>query len=455
MATQTTEIEITFADMIEMDLPGQEWSEGEVTQESTPYPEAEGSKPHPMPLPPVEDANVGVFGAHDVNERCKAVVLSEDAVLKDAGIGKSELLYAEGNKLADVGHAQLERDAAEYAALPSLSAQVAHFKALIQAEDRKDTICDLRGVRVDSGGQLATLNVPKPPIAIEDMAWRQLQSIAKGPNVNLGLSRAKSDLTQRVRARTIRGERSTFAIVSSDRKQGYTVFDGHQVVDCVAEGLRDAGMVGSKAELTYEQATTRYNLRTILQAPIDIPSFRGVGRVHQIFLDVSGGDDGNASVKGQLGAIRVRCMNASKSQAKGMEFRRIHKGNLSDIRGHVKALTRQFSRLAESLQAVWTKASANYYLDPSGGRLSPPEAIARMVRNGLLPMGERTEVQAIDRYVSAWRAEESPASADGIVMAVQRAAHESDWGTKWATDEIEDVASTMLYQPVYVLAEGK
>jgi hypothetical protein len=231
------------------------------------------------------------------------------------------------------------------------------------------------------------------------------------------------------------------------------VFDGHQVVDCVAQGLRDVGMSQAKAELTYDATTTRYNLRTILQADIEIPSFRGVGRIHQIFLDISGGDDGNASVKGQLGAIRIRCMNASKSTAKGMEFRRVHKGNLNDIRGHVKAITRQFGALAESLKAVWLNASANYYLDSDGGRLSPQEAITRLVRNDLLPCGERTQEQAIERYMAAWRAEDSPQSADGIIMAVQRAAHESDWGSKWAQDEIEDSAASMLYQPVYTLAE--
>jgi len=411
-------------------------------------------------LPDVpEDDNIGDWGAPSVNERCADLVSQESTVLADGGIdtSTSELLFDAGTRLADIGHDTLKADDAAYKALPMTDVALAALKATITAEARKDTKVNLVDFRVDADGKLARKEhaTGGKGVAIEHTPWRQLQALAEGPNVNAGLSTRKH-ADRRVRARTIEGKRSVFAIVSANASKGYTVCDAGTVADLVSSGLKDAGMLsGSRTEVTYDQPTTRYKMRTILQAPIDIPAFRGVGRVHQLFLDVWGADDGMASIEGLTGAMRIRCMNATKSLAEGASFSKVHKGDLNEIRRLVSGLTRQFGTVAKSLSDVWMRASAEYYLDSeSGARLSPQEAITRLVVNGLVPTGERTEEQAIDRYVAAWRAEDSPSSAAGIIMAVQRAAHESDWGSKWATDSIESTAAEMLYQPVYTLASA-
>jgi hypothetical protein len=411
--------------------------------------------------PVVLDEDVGDWGKAEVNAHCAALVKEEVATLKahDIDATEAETWFADGQKLADVGHDNLKRDDAAYRAMPETEVSLARFKATIEREGRRDVMRNLTEYRIDVNGNLSrTADAAKGEgYSLEHVAWRQLQAIARGPNVNAGLASTKLPADRRIRTRECReGDRSIFAIVSPDQRKGYTVCDGNQVADLVQAGLSQAGMLrGSKAEVTYEQASTRYKIRTILQAPIDIPAFRGVGRVHQVFLDVQGGDDGNASVKGQLGIVRLRCMNASKSEATGTTFDRVHRGDVNHIRNLVRQLCGKFGAVAKSMSDLWTKASANYYLDPEGGRLSPEEAIKRLVLNGMVPTGERTPAEAIERYTSAWKAEEGVYSAAGIVMAIQRAAHEADWKSSWATDEIEDAASHMLYQPVYTLKDAR
>ena len=148
-------------------------------------------------------------------------------------------------------------------------------------------------------------------------------------------------------------------------------------------------------------------------------------------------------------------MNATKSQANlpGMNWRKVHKGDPSVIRNLIAGMPAKFGALVADLRSVWARASAEHYLDADGGRLSPKEAITRLVGNDLIPTGGKSTEDAIAYYVSAYAAEDHPESAAGIIMAIQRAAHECTWSTKWSTVEIEESASNLLYQPVYTLAE--
>jgi hypothetical protein len=180
---------------------------------------------------------------------------------------------------------------------------------------------------------------------------------------------------------------------------------------------------------------------------------RGVGRVHRVFLDVKGGDNGETSISGAMGVLRIRCLNATLSQANGVRWSRRHVGDMRDIRQQIARAARQWSDVAGEMRDLWTRASAEFYLDSEGGRLSVPEAITRLVANNLIPRGGLSAEDAVDAYVSAWREEESVHSAAGVIMAVQRAAHETTWKTKWSTDEIEESASGLLYQHNYVLNE--
>ncbi len=247
--------------------------------------------------------------------------------------------------------------------------------------------------------------------------------------------------------------RSTFAAVSSNTSKGYTVFDGNQVADLMLRGLRDAGVSDIKGQITYDPTTTQYRIKALLNAPIDIMAHRGVGRVHSAFLAVSGADNGIERFRGSGGIERRRCMNATISQAniEGLNWSRVHKGDVTEIRALIANMPSLLAPMISDLRDVWARASAEYYLDTDGARLSPSEAITRLVYNNLVPHGGKSADQALAYYLQAYAAEDHPASAAGIIMALQRAAHESTWATKWSTVEIEESAGKLLYQNNYTL----
>jgi hypothetical protein len=397
-------------------------------------------------------APVSTFEAPVMNETARDLANQESAVLKTLGIGASEQLFETGTALAQSGHDALQTYDREYNALPTVKTALEGFQATITAEQRRDAIRDLADYRIDADGKLAHVGkvAGGSGFALEPTAWRQLAQIAATQNINAGLSkRTRAD--RRVR---IRGEGSVFAIVSADPKRGYAVCDGPEVASYVERGLRDANMLdGSKCELKYDPESTRYKIRTVLQAPIEIAAHRGVGRVHRVFMDVSGGDNGETSIRGAMGALRIRCLNATLSQADGMTWHRRHVGDANQVRALVADMARQWSVVAREIQALWTKAGAEYYLSPEGGRLDAPEAIRRLVAHGYVPTGGLSKEDATDAYLQAWGEEEGVHSTAGVIMAIQRAAHETTWKTKWSTEEIEEAASGLLYQNVYQLRE--
>lgn len=246
---------------------------------------------------------------------------------------------------------------------------------------------------------------------------------------------------------------TAFALVSSDSTRGYTVFDGHQVADLMMAGLQDAGCRDLKGEITYDPTTTQYQIKALINAPIDILAHQGVGRVHSAWLAVSGADNGIERFRGSGGIERRRCMNATLSQADlpGLTWSRIHKGDVTEIRALIAGMPACIAPMIADLQSVWARASAEYYLDADGDRLSPTEAITRLVYNKVIPHGGKSADDALAYYLQAYAAEDHPTSAAGIVMAIQRAAHESPWSTKWSTVEIEASASDLLYQNNYTL----
>ncbi len=402
------------------------------------------------------------FAAPVINETARELAERESVLLAEHKIGASEQLYATGTALMGIGHASLERERLVYAALPTPELALSRLKATITAEDRKDTAIDLSRYRMDVDGKLALKEhaCGGHGTALEETPMRQLTSTISGDaNTNRGLSTLVGGTERRVRARSLSGatERSVFALVSADTRRGYSVFDAGTVADLTLAGLKRAGTLeGAKADVQYDAQSTRYQVRVILQAPLDIAAFRGVGRVHQIYMDVRGGDNGMASVEGSMGAIRIRCMNATLSTAKGTSWKVVHRGNNAmEIRSLVASMVNRFGVVAEEMQSLWANASAHYYLDSEGGRLSPKEAITRLVASKQIPTGGLETGAAIEAYMSAWRAEDSPASAAGIVMAIQRAAHETSWKTSWTDTEAEESASKLLHQPVYTLAAAR
>lgn len=447
----------TFSDEIDWNLsesttigPAPVAPDEEPTQETTVDPRiaadvAQGSDPA-LPLSTWTTQVMAGQGAQDL-------ISQEMATLATFGIESKgdELFFKAGTALADTGHEALKRYAKAYAKLPDPDTAVARFTADIASEERQDRMLDLAGYRLNHAGRLSERHAPDDArgLDLSRTAYRQLTEIAGQPNINAGMTRRK-EAPRRVRTRANKGEgREAFGLVS----ERYAVLDGPQAADMVARALKAQGLAdGCKMEITYDRDTTRYQVRAIVQAPIDVPALWGVGRVHQAFFQLTGGDDGMSAHKGNLGAHRVRCLNATIAQIDGLQWSQAHKGTV-DIMAMVANSVAQFGALGESLREVWSRAAANHYLDTDGSQLSVTEAITRLVAHGHVPKGGLELDQAVDRYVQAWKAEESPTSAAGILMAVQRAAHEGTWATKWSTTEIEASASNLLYQPVWQLAE--
>lgn len=439
MRTFTAPASTDLSSLIELDLPG-------------------GPTLHAYdPQHPDEEVTIDTT----VDERIAAEVLPRGACLDLIGAERAALapfltvtdegqLYADGTALAESGHEALAGYDAAFKALPPASTALADFRAQIEAEAREDLTSDLVDWRIDRAGLLD--GPSRFPMSVGRTAWRQLSEISGQPNINAGLAK-RTRAPRRIRTREGGDSREVFGIVSQDPQRGYQVFDGPQVADAFAAGLKASGMLsGAKMTLTYDRESTRYDIRAVVQAPIDVPSFSGVGRLHQLFARVTGGDNGMHGISGGLGALRIRCLNATLVETKGTTWNKRHVGDMSDIGQLVQGLVSQFGQAAESVQAVWSRAAVDHYLDTDGTPLSVQEAFTRLVAHGHLPTGGMEADAAVDAFMSAWREEESPTSAAGILMAVQRAAHETTWATKWGSTEMEEAASALLYQPVYQLA---
>lgn len=409
------------------------------------------------------------------------------------GLGSVDdgLLFAAGTQLWDVGQENLRAADEQYKALPTLREVAATHAATIAAEDRKTNVTNLANWRIDGCGKLRSIESDpagvvfgKSAIDMSENAVSQLRSYyphgrartlaerglrevacvgldgkpstqiepypaglalpAAPTNANAWLGDVKTP--NRLRARTHRGRREVFS-VHSVSKRGYVEFDTDRLL---SEAAKVAGDL--RCELTYDADSTRVRARCVAQAPIDIPAFNGVGRVHRVGFDLCSADDGSMSLQVGSFLIRVRCKNASLVTNEGKRSRFRHVGTFAKLREAMEGALTAATDAIDEMRSLWARAATEHFLDSeSGAQLSATEAIERLVRGEYLPTGGLDADAAIAAYVAAWRAEESPHSAQGVIMAIQRAAHESSWSTRWAQDEIEETASSMLYQTVYTL----
>jgi hypothetical protein len=465
-------------------------------------------QPVPVLRAPVATAAVAAAGAPRaarpdsdpdvvVSQKVRDLAAKEHEVAKSVGLAEGDLdaglFFQAGTKLWDIGEENLRQYAAEYQALPTLTTASEAHTATLKAEDRKDNTIELASWRIDAEGRLrrvekqpdGTVQYTKPAIALSAQAMTQIQGyypydrgITRGrrrstaqdekgqkarqkwpsdkplppspSNVNGWLGALVDEngkpRQHRLRARTHRGQREIFAVFSSS-KRGYVAYDTDRL-------LAEAAKLqpGLRVDLKYDADTTRMRARCIAQAPIDIPAFVGVGRVHQIGFDLRSADDGSMSIQCQPFLIRVRCKNASLVQTQGRRHTFRHVGTFKNLEEQLQNALKLATDGIDTMRDLWAQAAAEHFLDTeSGASLSVTETFKRLIAHEYIPTGGLTDDEALDRYLAAWRAEESPHSAMGIIMAMQRAAHESTWETKWAQDEIEESASNLLYQHVYTL----
>lgn len=429
----------------------------------------------------------------DVSEASAQLATAEADIARQYGFkaDDGELFFVKGTKLWDVGLAASKEHAAEYAKLPTVEGAASKLATIIAGEQRRDRVFAPSEWRLDVAGKFKplaeqTIETKNGPVTaqpdalavqLNPTAWSQLgQSQASlveplpapwdsgyeaakahratlAPellkawseprgNLNAWLGHVTTERKGRVRNAPDGTGRQMFAVVS----KRYQDYDGDACMRDLARALP-----GTKCDLRYNAETTETRARIYVQAPVDIPSFVGVGRVHQAGIEFKTRDDGMSSLSGRGFLVRVRCKNHSLTTENATKIKRRHTGTQADLVAELQGLLGTIPQMIDDLRALWSNAAANYYLDTDGTVLSVEEAITRLITNEHIPTGGLGIDGAIANYMSAWRAEDSPTSAAGIMMAVQRAAHEGSWKTKWATDEIEEAASKALYQPVYVL----
>lgn len=438
----TTDSTITRGALIELDLP--------TDVREVPAPVAEtaierGTRTHQA----AEQRLESTWETQVVSDRAAALVDVEQSILAGTGLEGGELLFAKGTAFADIGwQTQADDDAEFRKLLPVGEAAVAHRK-VIAAEARRDRELVLPQWRLNERGALANLDGARA--IITPNAWGRFASEAPDGtavphNLNSWLPVA-SDRPRVARVRNTEGpanEREIYALVSTK----YAALDSDEIIAMLATRLPSC-----RAEVTYDRATTRTRIRVLDQAPIDVPALSGVGRVHALGINVQTRDDGLGSLFADAFLSRRRCLNASLSYNETGSIRRRHLGSTADMAKMIDEVLGTVPALIAELRGVWARAAADYFLDSeTGAQLSAPEAIIRLVAGGHLPLAGTTHAEAIDCYTAAWRAEDSPHSAAGVIMAVQRAAHEGSWKTKWADETLEAAASELLYQPNYQLA---
>lgn len=413
--------------------------------------------------PAVVPAVVPVVMSHTSSARDLAV--EEAAIARDHGFevngADDGTFYAAGTKLDPIGEETLRRAEEQYRALPTLTEAATEHESIVKREERKDALVNLIEFRIDPNGDLrriiqGTSRVPKwddlmTPLSVH--AHGQLNTRVGGGNINKSLASKTTPDQVRLRLRNAPESKSVvkreaYAIVGAGRR-GFQPYDSDQLLWQVAKMAPDM-----KCEVSYDQDTTTMRARCIsANAPIDIPSFTGVGRVHRVGFDVWTADNGTMSMRIGGFLMRVRCKNATMVTHGHRAMRRFrHVGALASLNTGISETLAAVNQATRELVDLWSRKAVEHYLDPDGARLSPPEAITRLVMNEMVPRCGLSAEDAIERYIAAWEAEEVY-SAAGVIMAIQRASHESTWRTKWADNEIESSATELLYNHVLTLPE--
>lgn len=383
------------------------------------------------------------------------------------GAVDSGLLFDAGTRLADVGIAKLEEAERQYLAMPTVGEASKVHAERIAAEQRNDAVVPLSRFRIDPMGDLrAWTQQPARPgqpwnggwgshkTTLSTHAFGQLAVKCGTSNVNAVLgsqgearlrTRRAYDVDPDTGKLALGDRRETYALVSAGNR-AYVPFDTDKLLAEAAAALPEC-----RATVTYDEGSTTMRARIIAQAPIDIPEFNGVGRVHRLGLDLWSADNGTMSIRVNPFLIRVRCKNATLVTHGHTGRRRFrHVGSMENVRAGVTAALETASQAVAEFRALWAAKAQEWYLDPDGARLPVPEALRRLVLHGHLPKCGLSESEAVDAYTAAWNAEPVE-SAMGLVMAVQRAAHEVSWKTRWADEDVEEAATELLYQRVFVL----
>lgn len=433
----------------------------------------------------VDYYNTGI----DTEARDRAT--ASDAIATAAGLRfKEPTLFAWGTRMIGVGVDAHKRARAELSAQPLMATLAADAAALVAKEARRGDVATLAQlsyaaddrlrtkagsagvpmgvqplkqllVRAEApgGGYLADARLPGSLRAPHITHWLDLhrageaealkavkQENAKrtaevlrtgAPAASLKLEELPTPKRVKLLSKLDdKGERTLYGVTGPKYPHTYGM-------DAVIRDVM-AGLPGDvRGSLFYDASTTKWRV----DAALGTEFTPCVGDLHRVGLKFGSHDAGGGSYWASLYAIRVRCVNFTQISA-GKKLGRVkHVGSVEALRDRVKALLDVGSNVLQQYSDLWAEANQTALIADSDAAGGDARAVFRaLIEAGHLPAPDGRD-QAVENYFNAW-VQEPGANRSDYVNAATRAAHEAPWSSPWATDEIEESASQMVYQHV-------
>jgi hypothetical protein len=199
----------------------------------------------------------------------------------------------------------------------------------------------------------------------------------------------------------------------------------------------------------------RATVDVILQNPyyLDGGDAASVGETHRVVLRMRTADDGSGGYHLSLLAERVRCINLTLLHSKRSLFHGTHRQEgLRDLAEQaLAAVEPTMEQFAQTWRATWQE----YWVDKhTKGNLTGEEALTRIVGHGKYRIPGLGAEGTLEACLQALATEPGDSRAH-VHNAMTAAAHRSPgtWATRWADEECEEQASSLLYQSVRWLPE--
>ena len=434
-------------------------------------------------IPPIGQPTTFVAPeAYGIDTEARDRAHAADTLAIKAGLRfKEPTLFAWGTRMIGSGVAAHKRARAELSAQPLMSTLAADAAALVSKEARRGDVTTLDALSYGSDDKLRTrAGSAGVPVGVQSLKqlmvradapgggyladdrldghlraphvthWldlhrdgeRELLKAAQATNALRVTNREKAlELPEAKRVKLLskldgNGERTLYGVVGPKYPHTYGM-------DAVIRDVM-AGLPGDvRGSLFYDASTTKWRV----DAALGTEFTPCVGDLHRVGLKFGSHDAGGGSYWASLYAIRVRCVNFTQISA-GKKLGRVkHVGSVEALRDRVKALIDVGAKVITEYSDLWAEANQTALIADSDAAGGDARAVFRaLIEAGHLPAPDGRE-QAVENYFNAWLVEPGTNRSD-YVNAATRAAHEAPWTSPWATDEIEESASQMVYQHV-------
>jgi hypothetical protein len=242
------------------------------------------------------------------------------------------------------------------------------------------------------------------------------------------------ELTLRSRKSPDDNKREIYAVVGAR----YQPFNVDQVVGQIVDALP----AGAKGCIKYDG----YKATMDVLFHSNVPAKQYVvGEVFKAGCRFKMADDGTGSIQGQSIIWRDLCYNLMVLDVnKRQRFSRRHVG--VGIADDVKAGIDQTFAAIEGFAKVWGQATVDDVLEAHG--LQDEAAVFNgLVYNKTVWVPGCSAEDLVERLMLSWQKEPGHSKA-AFVNAISRAAHEYEWQSPWATNDLEATAGELLYQTV-------